>query len=110
MSKPSIRYTLETADGCKRTVRYEPFHSSLRYKEASGGAWAPHEPQRETTAVLMEMKWAGGRRAELLLDGDQHRDLEDGDLHEDLFARIADGEDPDVALAEVLELAQSPTP
>ncbi|OCG90032.1 hypothetical protein LMG667_03415 [Xanthomonas euvesicatoria] len=110
MNKPTIIYTTHSADGCTLKTRYEPFPISTRYKSINMGEWSPREPERETSSAEIELKWTGGRRHELLLDGDQHRDLEDHDMLPELFARFADGDDPDVALEEVLERLQAPSP
>ncbi|MGZ1522159.1 hypothetical protein [Xanthomonas citri] len=79
-------------------------------QERQHGRLEPREPDRETSSAEIELKWTGGRRHELLLDGDQHRDLEDRDMLPELLARFAYGDDPDVVLAEVLEQVQAPSP
>ncbi|MEX3556900.1 MAG: hypothetical protein VB135_00245 [Burkholderia sp.] len=110
MSKPTITYHTRSADGCLLTTQYDPFHSSSNYKEVSKGSWWPHYPEAETISAEMVLKWPGGRRHELVIDGDQHRELESEGLLPELFARFADGEDPDAALEEVLEQTAAPKP
>ncbi|MDQ1090689.1 hypothetical protein QE400_000102 [Xanthomonas sacchari] len=98
--RPSFDYTLISADGCKRTTSYAA--PSGHYQEVRDTGWSPGEPELQTARAEIEIHWPLRRQETLHLDGDQHRDIEDYDLLQEVLDAIAAADEPGTVLEEVL--------
>lgn len=98
--KPSVHYTVISADGCERTTSYGA--DSCRYEVYHDTGWSPREPELQTARVEIEIYWSASRHETLQLDGDQHRDMEMYDRLPELLDAIASGDEPQAALEEAL--------
>lgn len=96
-------YTLRTADDCEGCFHYELLGDVITMAPPTP-AWSPGEPELETVEATLEITYGPGGRVDLLeLTGDQHRDLEDRGLFDDLLREIGAGRSPEEALTRTLE-------
>ena len=102
MSRANITYQTFTSDGCDSTTHYCATDSGRNFRKYGETAWSPHEPDGETVCATVTFLLGHGRREEVELTGDQHRDLEDRELLTAWFTNVVDGEDPYDALELVL--------
>jgi len=102
MRLQQVNYHLTTADGFELTYSKVPNSSGRTFKQLGTDTWNG-EAELHTETVQIEFVWAGGRREDFELTGDQHRDLESWGLENEWLARVSDGEVPEDALEEVLQ-------
>jgi len=107
MPVPRFRYSVESADEQVRTFEYS-IDGAGEVLEVDDSGWEDERDVLHTIAATLETVWPGrGFNDMLQLTGEQHRDIEDAGLFEELLRDIALGLPARVVLAQVTAAARA---